>query len=83
MKKIVQLLPLLTLSLGLFCQKPQLSLIENNPNHKIFKISSTLCKLHIALGNIVEMPVEVIVNAANKELKAGAGVCGAIFEALV
>lgn len=32
-------------------------------------------------GDIVEAPVEVIVNAANDRLAAGSGVCGAIFEA--
>lgn len=37
--------------------------------------------IHIHLGNIVELEVDAIVNAANNYLKSGGGVCGAIFEA--
>lgn len=35
----------------------------------------------IVKDNIITVPVEAIVNAANSRLKAGGGVCGAIFEA--
>lgn len=37
--------------------------------------------LEIIKGNIVDMNVETIVNAANTKLKKGGGVCGAIFKA--
>ena len=36
---------------------------------------------HIVHNNIVTMEVDAIVNAANTRLKAGGGVCGAIFHA--
>lgn len=37
--------------------------------------------LHIKKKNILDFDVDAIVNAANKDLKRGGGVCGAIFEA--
>ncbi len=36
--------------------------------------------IKVIKGDITEMGVDVIVNAANKELRWGSGVCGAIFE---
>ena len=36
--------------------------------------------LNIKLENLVKMDVDAIVNAANKELLPGGGVCGAIFQ---
>ena len=44
-------------------------------------ISLNAFTLIIQKGNIVDAPTEAIVNAANKELKGLAGVCGAIFNA--
>lgn len=38
-------------------------------------------KINIVVKNIVELEADCIVNAANSELREGAGVCGAIFEA--
>lgn len=37
--------------------------------------------VHIIQGDIIQCPVDVIVNAANEQLSRGAGVCGAIFKA--
>ncbi|MDR2456777.1 MAG: macro domain-containing protein [Deltaproteobacteria bacterium] len=37
--------------------------------------------LRLAQGNLVEMEVDAIVNAANNRLARGGGVCGAVFEA--
>lgn len=37
--------------------------------------------IEIWKGNIVDAPAEAIVNAANEQLSAGSGVCGAIFVA--
>jgi len=36
-------------------------------------------RIQIVKGNIVSQDVDVVVNAANSELKEGLGVCGAIF----
>lgn len=38
-------------------------------------------ELHIDCGDIIDAPVQAIVNAANEQLQAGGGVCGAIFAA--
>lgn len=38
-----------------------------------------MTKFEIALGNIADLKVDAIVNAANEQLAAGSGVCGAIF----
>ena len=38
-------------------------------------------RVRIVHGDIVEQDVDVVVNAANEQLAAGAGVCGAIFTA--
>lgn len=38
-------------------------------------------RVRIVHGDIVEQDVDVVVNAANEQLAAGAGVCGAIFAA--
>ncbi len=46
----------------------------------IFDITAKT-KLIIEQGDITQSNVEAIVNAANKELEGGAGVCGAIFKA--
>ena len=37
-------------------------------------------EVKIILGNIVDLDCDAIVNAANKELRGGSGVCGAIFK---
>jgi hypothetical protein len=37
--------------------------------------------LHIIHGDIITMPVDAVVNAANTALQRGGGVCGAIFAA--
>lgn len=37
--------------------------------------------IEIVLGDLTEMDVDAIVNAANEQLVAGGGVCGAIFQA--
>jgi O-acetyl-ADP-ribose deacetylase len=37
--------------------------------------------LSIVRNNIIKMQVDVVVNAANNQLQAGSGVCGAIFQA--
>ena len=37
--------------------------------------------MEVVLGDLVEMDVDAIVNAANEQLLAGGGVCGAIFRA--
>lgn len=37
--------------------------------------------IHIIKKSITDMEVDVVVNAANSGLRAGSGVCGAIFEA--
>lgn len=39
-----------------------------------------MTKFEITVGNIVEIKADAIVNAANENLTAGGGVCGAIFE---
>ncbi|KAH7689570.1 O-acetyl-ADP-ribose deacetylase MACROD2-like protein [Aphelenchoides avenae] len=39
------------------------------------------CKVTLVQCNIVSLPVDAIVNAANTELKRGGGVCGSIFQA--
>jgi O-acetyl-ADP-ribose deacetylase (regulator of RNase III) len=38
-------------------------------------------ELEVVQGDLVEMDVDAIVNAANEHLRAGGGVCGAIFSA--
>ena len=38
-------------------------------------------RISITRGNIVDLGVECVVNAANQRLQAGGGVCGAIFDA--
>lgn len=38
-------------------------------------------KIKIELGNIINYEVDAVVNAANQQLMAGGGVCGAIFKA--
>src|SRR5690606_11514321 len=38
-------------------------------------------RVRIVQGDIVEQDVDVVVNAANEQVAAGAGVCGAIFTA--
>jgi O-acetyl-ADP-ribose deacetylase (regulator of RNase III) len=38
-------------------------------------------RVRVVVGDIVDQQVDAIVNAANRELAAGAGVCGAIFQA--
>jgi O-acetyl-ADP-ribose deacetylase (regulator of RNase III) len=38
-------------------------------------------KIDIVIGDITELEVDCVVNAANPALAAGAGVCGAIFKA--
>lgn len=38
-------------------------------------------KVELVQGNIVDIPADVVVNAANKWLTRGGGVCGAIFNA--
>jgi len=45
------------------------------------KIKKGCEMLHIKKKNILDFEVDAIVNAANKDLKRGGGVCGAIFEA--
>ena len=37
-------------------------------------------EIKIVLGSIVDLDCDAIVNAANKELRGGSGVCGAIFK---
>jgi O-acetyl-ADP-ribose deacetylase (regulator of RNase III) len=37
--------------------------------------------IEVVKGDLVQMDVDAIVNAANEELRAGGGVCGAIFRA--
>ena len=39
-----------------------------------------MTKFEIVVGNIAGIKADAIVNAANTELAAGSGVCGAIFE---
>lgn len=36
--------------------------------------------IRVVRGSLLDQKVDVIVNAANKELRAGGGICGAIFE---
>lgn len=38
-----------------------------------------MTKFEIAIGNIADLQADAIVNAANEQLAAGSGVCGAIF----
>ena len=38
-----------------------------------------MTRFEIAIGNIADLKVDAIVNAANEKLEAGGGVCGAIF----
>ena len=47
--------------------------IYNLPGPRYFKLCSKT--------NIINLPVDVVVNAANSKLEAGGGVCGAIFDA--
>lgn len=49
-------------------------------NHVIKKLTPTTI-LHVVQSNITNIKVDAIVNAANKELARGSGVCGAIFQA--
>lgn len=55
--------------------------IGHSENYVMYTLCKGVTQLHIVQGDILAMPVEAIVNAANKELQAGAGVCGAIFKA--
>jgi O-acetyl-ADP-ribose deacetylase len=41
----------------------------------------TSCKVDVLEGDITKVACDAIVNAANTELRAGGGVCGAIFRA--
>ena len=46
-----------------------------------FYLNNTMIKISLILGDITKIPVDVIVNSANKNLTAGSGVCGAIHKA--
>ena len=45
------------------------------------KMMGIIIKISVVKGDITTAKVDVIVNAANKQLQAGGGVCGAIFRA--
>ena len=37
--------------------------------------------IHLIQGDITELDIDCIVNAANEKLESGGGVCGAIYKA--
>ena len=52
-----------------------------NKRNVISKEVKHTLDINIVKGNIVDFNTDAIVNAANEQLQAGGGVCGAIFEA--
>ena len=52
-----------------------------NKRNVISKEEKHILDIHIVKGNIVDFHCDAIVNAANEQLQAGGGVCGAIFNA--